>query len=197
MSHSDLVESVAFSPDGQYAISGDAIGNAIVWEAMTGKEISSTFLDGPVYESAFSPDGKYVVTGGGILSRVWNPMDGKEIASITHNGTVLSEAFSPDGKFVISGDDKTARIWDAMTGVEAARFTHDTLVSFVEFSPDGKYALSGGYDRTARVWSWRTDDLIQNACDNLPRNLYEDEWKIYLGDEDYQEICPGLQTARK
>ncbi|MBL0345252.1 MAG: hypothetical protein IPP54_08315 [Anaerolineales bacterium] len=59
---------------------------------------------------------------------------------------------------------------------------HDAVVTSVSFSPDGKYVVSGSYDATIRVWAWRSEDLIANACRNLPRNLTREEWAKYIGD---------------
>ena len=63
MTHDDMVNSVAFSPDGKYVVSGSDDDTARVWEAATGKEIARMTHDDDVNSVAFSPDGKYVVSG--------------------------------------------------------------------------------------------------------------------------------------
>lgn len=42
------------------------------------------------------------------------------------------------------------------------------------------------------VWLWKTDDLQAEACRRLTRNLTEDEWRQYLGDEPYRKTCQNL-----
>jgi WD40 repeat protein len=74
MTYDGMVNSIAFSPDGKYVISGGCDkeelnhtcteGSARVWESTTGKEIARTTYDGFVNSVAFSPDGKYVVSAG-------------------------------------------------------------------------------------------------------------------------------------
>ncbi len=154
ITHDNAVNSVAFSPDGKYVVSGSYDNTARVSEVSTGKEIARMTHDGEVYTVAFSPDGKYVVSGSNDnTARVWEAGTGKEIARMLHNAEVNSVAFSPDGKYVLSGStDYTARVWEAGTGKEIARMLHNAEVNSVAFSPDGKYVLSGSTDYTARVW---------------------------------------------
>ena len=41
--HSDLVYSVAYSPDGKHVVSGSRDNTVKVWDAQTGKEVSVLF----------------------------------------------------------------------------------------------------------------------------------------------------------
>ena len=41
--HSDLVYSVAYSPDGKHVVSGSRYNTVKVWDAQTGKEVSVLF----------------------------------------------------------------------------------------------------------------------------------------------------------
>jgi uncharacterized delta-60 repeat protein len=194
MAHDGTVSSVAFSPDGKYVVSGGG-NTARVWEAGSGKEVARMMHDKAVSAVAFSPDGKYVVSGSDDnTARVWEAGTGREIAGMTHDSPVTSVDFSPDGKYVVSGsDDNTARVWEAATGEEVARITHDDIVDSVAFSPDGRYVVSGSEDNTARVWMWQSNDLIENACKYMPRNLTRAEWKQYIGDAlPYQAVCENL-----
>ncbi len=212
VTHDEWVNAVAFSPDGQWVVSGSQDGTARVWEATTGHEVACVTHDGWVNAVAFAPDGQWVVSGSGDgTARVWEAATGSEIARMTHAEAVNTVAFSPDGQWVISGAggvDSTARVWEATTGREVARMIHIEhvqseiytssygRVDAVAFSPDGRWVISGG-GKTARVWRWRGDDMVEIICERLTRNLTHEEWQQYLGDEPYRATCPNLPVPEE
>src|SRR5204863_4756161 len=63
--HLSLVESLVFSPDGKYIVSG-AYQEVLLWDAQTGmlRQRLTGFAD-RVVALAFSSDGKLLATGGG------------------------------------------------------------------------------------------------------------------------------------
>jgi WD40 repeat protein len=67
----DLVESVAFSPDGKRLASGSLTGELKVWDLTTGREVLSIQKHIPILRVAFSPDGRLLVSADGMV-RVWN-----------------------------------------------------------------------------------------------------------------------------
>lgn len=161
--HRHAVRSVAFSPDGRYALSGSFDSYICLWDVKSGKEIrrfkghGGWFSSGEVMSVGFASDGQRIVSGSTDKTlRLWQVESGQELIRMKgHADAVMSVTFSPDGKHLASGSkDKTVRLWDAQTGQEIRRLEgHGDMVLSVAFSPDGRYLLSGSGDKTIRRWS--------------------------------------------
>ncbi len=114
--HLAYVTSVAFSPDGRYALTGSGDRTARLWDSGTCQQLR-VFTDNASHVTAvaFSPDGKYILTGhDDNKARLWDLASGAELREFQgHTDWIKSVAFSPDGKFVLTGsNDGTARLWD-------------------------------------------------------------------------------------
>ena len=79
-----IVHSVAFSPDGLSAVSGDSDGNVRLWDLRTGLEVRRLPGHvGSVYAVAFSPDGTKVLSGGNdAVLRPFRPAHGRGGAAL-------------------------------------------------------------------------------------------------------------------
>ncbi len=67
--------------------------------------------------------------------------------------------------------------------------THSKNVYAVVFSPNGQYL--GSRDQRGKVKLWRLwpDDPVSEACRRVRRNLTDEEWRRYIGDEPYRKTC--------
>ncbi|MBS4028518.1 MAG: caspase family protein, partial [Ignavibacteriales bacterium] len=156
--HKDYVSSVAFSPDGNYALSGSEDKTLKLWDIENGNEVR-TFSGHKDYVSsvAFSPDGNYALSGSEDKTlKLWDIKSGREVRTFSgHTHDVFSVAFSRDGNYALSvgSYDANIKLWDIQNGREVRTFSgHTDFVNSVAFSPDGNYALSGSSDHTLKLW---------------------------------------------
>ncbi|MCI0535632.1 MAG: protein kinase, partial [Verrucomicrobiales bacterium] len=165
--HTNWVQSVAFSPDGQRIVTGSRDQTARVWEASTGKLLRILQgHTGEIRSVAISPDGQRIVTGSwDKTAKVWDAATGQELFSLVgHSDGIMSVAFSPDGRRIATGGrfDRMAKVWDANNGKE--QFTlkgrsggngGDGRIWPVAFSPDGRRLVTGnwgGAEQQATIW---------------------------------------------
>jgi WD40 repeat protein len=149
--HSDLVTSVAFSPDSSRIVSGSRDQTIRVWDAQNGQAMLDPIRGHSnfVTSVAFSPDGSRIVSGSQDQTiRVWDAGNGQAMLDPIrgHSNWVTSVAFSPEGSRIVSGsDDQTIRIWDAQNGQAMLDPIkgHSNSVTSVAFSSEGSRIVSG------------------------------------------------------
>jgi WD40 repeat protein len=164
--------SIAFTPDGQFLVSGGPDGSIKIWNWRNG-ELWKTFnrpdpsdlvgslvawFDssvGLIWSIDISPDGQIVASGdsNGRIN-LWNVKEEKLIRTLTeHQSSVSGLAFSPDGEVLASaGSDNTVKIWNPATGELLDTLEHKNRVHCVAFSSDGKILVTGSSDQTIKVW---------------------------------------------
>ena len=198
MKYEGSLASVAFSPDGKYLAAAvlDKENATFVWEARTGREVSRLIDPEGVVQIAFSPDGKHLAAA--VLdgtARMWSITTGKEVARFRHLGQINSIAFNADGTYLgTASSDGTSRIWEPLSGREVARLP--AAAAALAFSPDDQHLATGGAD-SAQIWVLRPEDLIKEACTRLTRNLTQDEWRQYVGNEPYSPTCENLKVGHE
>jgi WD40 repeat protein len=156
---------VAFSGDGKRLGAAAAV-EAKVWEAATGKELSS--FKRPWTRSvlaAFSPDLRLLASANHQDVDLFDVRTGKESNSLLdHRGSVSGLAFSGDGRTLAAVSHRTTaegetipevKLWDVRTGRARATFRRGLpSVHAVAFRPGGKVlALAGrpGVDGPAEL----------------------------------------------
>ncbi len=203
----DDVSVWAHSLDGQW-LATRGQGSIRVWDTATWQKLAQITQEESIWARSISPDGRWLaarIAGADVY--VWDMTTGQEVARISHNGSDAG-AFSPNGNWLATGGwDGIARVWNPATGQEIARMVHEDgavdravhegVAVVVAFSPDGRWLVTGSADDTVRMWLWRPEDLIAEACTRLPRNLTREEWQTYLPDDPYRPTCPNLPVPEE
>ena len=123
--HSDVVNSVTWSPDSQRIASASRDGTVQVWNTGDGRIV---FINqrhfGWVNDVAWSPDGKYIASAISDNSvEVWSAIDGHRTVTYTSYSTaylVNSVAWSPNSQRIASASsDGTVQVWNAGNGIES------------------------------------------------------------------------------
>ncbi|MDJ1184844.1 NB-ARC domain-containing protein [Roseofilum casamattae] len=122
--HQNKVYAIAFSPDGQYLVSGSDDRTVKVWQLSTQNclQTLAEHTEG-IWSVAWSPDGKTIASGSvigfrGATIKLWDADTGQCLHTLTgHEHTVRSLVFTPNSQTLVSGSpDSTLRLWNASMG---------------------------------------------------------------------------------
>ena len=153
--HRDLVQSLAFSPDGGVLASG-AFREVRLWRRpRDARRFAVTSASrGGVNAADASPDGVTLATGGadGVI-RLWAADDGRPARELAgHSGAVTAVRYSPDGTRIASASsDKTLRVRATDGGATVANLAVPVEPAAVAWAGANVVAAAGG-DAIVRVW---------------------------------------------
>lgn len=179
VTHSALVKTIAFSPNGNLLASGSYDTTIILWDITDpvhplpiGKPLRahSSFVN----SLAFSFDGKTLVSASDDKTiRFWNVTNPKTTGLLPvelapkHSRPVNSIAFSRDGtKFASSSDDNSVFLWTwdsakspSLTNARILK-GHTGYVKSIAFNQDGTVLASTGFDNKIILWDTSSGEQI-------------------------------------
>jgi WD40 repeat protein len=172
-----LINAVAISPDGRYAVTGGDDQAARLWDLETGKIKRAWKHGNSVSIVKFLPDGKSVATGAGNdHTHVWDLKTGKRKYTLRSSmwpsdqplpdfpvfqTTISAIDFSKDGKLIVTGHpSQRICLWNQKTGknLECWQVSRrhslrpGVVLQDVAFSPDGKYVYSESGNGLGQKW---------------------------------------------
>ena len=197
------VRSIDVSPDGNIIAGGTEEGTILFWDRKNNNS-QQKIADDPgnsFYTVAFSHDGRYLAAGdkSGHVD-IWNVATGKMIRDLAgQNARIMEVKFSPDNSLVASASyDGTVAIRNMaqLSGTPVILNEHHSWVLAVAFSPDGSFIASSS-DKGEKILLSPSspENMADNFCNNLSRNMTTDEWSTYVGpDIPYQKTCINLSS---
>ncbi|XP_037380765.1 periodic tryptophan protein 2 homolog isoform X1 [Talpa occidentalis] len=176
--HFNSMVSLAYSPDGQYIVTGGDDGKVKVWSTLSGFcFVTFTEHSSGVTGVAFTATGYVIVT---------SSMDGTVRAFDLHRYRNFRTFTSPrptqfscvavdsSGEIVSAGaqDSFEVFVWSMQTGrLLDVLSGHEGPISGLCFNPTRSVLASASWDRTVRLWdlvdSWRTTETLALTSDAL------------------------------
>ena len=169
--HSDTVDSVRFTLDGNYLLSASWDGDIRRWDLNDGSEVARYNVpDARVYMIDLHPDGEHFVSASsdGII-RMWHIESGQVVKEfLGHTADVNGVHISDDGLLIASaagnwaGEDHTLRLWDAESGELLGTYEgHTAIVNYARIAPNKQFIISTSWDDTVRMWDIETGEEVR------------------------------------
>jgi len=143
--HSRLVQAIAFSSDGKFALSGGYDNTIKLWDINTGQEIRSLHGHSDLIKAvAFSPNGQLALSGSyNNIIKLWDINTGKEIRSFKgHSSRIINVTFLPRDLMLSGSNDGTIRLWNLQTGNEIAQMVTFKDEEWITITSEGYYQAS-------------------------------------------------------
>ena len=186
------VTDVNITSDSNSIVSGDENGNIITWNTQLGRQnfIKNMGIS-PIKKIAVSPDGKFYAAGneaGNVC--VWQIDNGEKILCFSANNSIWDIIFSSSDYVLAASLDGYVHVWDLNSKSEYLRIGNPGMVLSIDLELYNKLLAMSTTSGASGLAIWKKEDIIPLACDILPRQLTEDEWREYLGDAKYSPFCP-------
>ncbi len=150
----------------------------------------------------FSADGSILAVGdeSGMLFLYDANDNYKLIKSLhKHKSRINQIAFSGDGKMIATASfDRTVNLYELENIDELPLVLQDNYdyVFDLGFSNNSTKLITANRNGEIRVWPTNAHDLANQICDMMERNMTQEEWRIYVGEEDkvkYRYTCISKQ----
>jgi len=197
--------SMAIRPDGKQIALGSVSGKVILITLENiNNEIQIKGTSGsPVYALKYNPDGTMLAVGDdeGTVSLFDLSNGDNRVEQVPllagHLSRVSVVDFSDDGFFLASGSfDGSVQVWvmDNLSELPMVFSDNGSKVWSIAFSPDGETLVAGTEDSKIKIWPTNPEEIANQMCNLIERNLSEEEWETFVApakDIEYRKTCPS------
>ncbi|MFC1714835.1 FlgD immunoglobulin-like domain containing protein [Candidatus Poribacteria bacterium] len=168
----DSIRGLSISPDGKLLcaafshpnpppIQPDEVGNIIIWEVESGREIKVLVDDAAsVSNVVFSPDGAILATHIGSDTVLWDTQTWRQAGRFRRSGgggschgCVYSMEFQPGTRFLASPRGYFVQLWDTDVVAEVRELSgHAANIGSVSFHPNGNLLTTVSLDGDMKLW---------------------------------------------
>jgi WD40 repeat protein len=170
--YTEIVNAVAWSPDGRFIASGFSDGTVSQRQTFSGRE--SFRKKCHRYVNSRSPNGRHLAVAGSAAQglQLWEGESGtlekKLTPSLSLPGSAL--AWAPDGKVIAHCVGRAVDLWLVRNGKRLRTYLgHSREVFGVAWSPCGKLIVSGGNDKEVHLWDTENGQLSRTLQGHTDR----------------------------
>jgi WD40 repeat protein len=172
---SDVINSIAFSPNEKYVAAVWNRNTVQLWETHTGKRVQSFSLNNTDFLNVvFSHNGNLLLAGTPEGAVLWNVETAALIRTFQRTvpnqfGRIGSTVFfDKSDQYVLTGGSEGAALWRIEDGAKLRIFSGnmDMQSSKVQLSPSGDYLLTS--DNGWRLWEVQSGKLVFSFPDSNP-----------------------------
>jgi WD40 repeat protein len=146
----------------------------------------------------FSPSGKYLAYGmeegnrrGLVRLLDFETQNTRQFSG--HRAGVYDLEFSFDEKLLASaGSDKRLQLYvlESLEDLPVVMENNNGFIWDIEFTKNSDYLIAACSESEIRVWPTDPALLAKGICPKLTRNMSQDEWLKYVGqDTEYEKTC--------
>lgn len=173
VAHLDLVQTLAFSPDGYTLASGDYRAVKLWQRPRDVERLRLSGGEAGFQSVAIRPDGQQIATAGADHSiRLWNAQGEAGPVLEGHSERITGLCYAADGqKLYSASEDASLRSWDPTAGTALGKIDTPAPLTALALASDGTTLVTGATDSVVATWRALTPPNQLAALASAPTAL--------------------------